>query len=82
MRSSLYEEAILERKGDHEERELPVAATRENDESPDNRFMEDIVIEKRESEGKEILSMKTDILEEYSTVQHTELRDRQVLFKN
>ena len=25
--------------------------------------------------------MKTDILEEYSTVQHTELRDRQVLLK-
>ena len=48
--SSLYEETILERKGDHEERELPVAATRENDESHNNPLMEDI-IEKRESEG-------------------------------
>ena len=82
IRSTLYEEAILERNRDHEERELPVAATRKNDESPDNTVMKDIVIEKRESEGNEILSMKIYILEEYSKVQHTELRDRQVLLKN
>ena len=43
--------------------------------------MEDIVVEKRESEGNEISSMKMDILEEFSKVQHTELRDRQVLLK-
>jgi len=81
MTSSLYEETTLERNRDHEKRELPEAATRKNDESPDNPAVKDIVIEKRESEGNEILSMKIDILEEYSTVQHTELRDRQVLLK-
>ena len=43
--------------------------------------MKDIVIEKRESEGNEILSMKIDILEEYSRVQHTDVRDRQVMLK-
>jgi len=52
-----------------------------NDESPDNAVMKDIVIEKRESERNEILSIKIDILEEYSAVQHTELRDRKVLLK-
>ena len=72
MTSSLYEETFLERNGDYEERQLPGAATRKNDESPDNPLMTDIVVEKRESEGNEILSMKIDILEEYSKVQHTE----------
>ena len=62
MTSSLYEETILEGHGDHEERELSPAATRKNDESPDNPVMKDIVIEKRESEGNEILSMKIDTL--------------------
>ena len=81
IKSSLYEETMLERHRDHEKRELPAAATRKNDESPDNLVMKDIVIEKRESEGNEIVSMKIDIFEEHSTVLHTELRDRQVLLK-
>ena len=81
MRSSLCEETILERNGDHEERELPAAATIKNDESPDNPVMKDIIIEKREGVGNEILSKKIDIREEYSKVQNTELRDRQVLLK-
>ena len=81
MRHRLHEETILESNGDHEERELPAAATGENNESPYNPLMDDIVIEKRESEGNEISSMKIDILEEFSKVQQTELRDRQVLLK-
>ena len=81
MRHRLHEETILESNGDHEGRELPAAATGENNESPYNPLMDDIVIEKRESEGNEISSMKIDILEEFSKVQQTELRDRQVLLK-
>ena len=73
MRHRLHEETILERNGDHEERELPAAATRENKESPYNPLMEDIGIEKRASEGNEISSMEIDILEEFSKVLHTEL---------
>ena len=81
MRSSLYEETSLEGKGDQEERELPAAATRKNDESSDNQLMEDIAIENRERDGNEILSMKGDVIEEYSKAQHTEFSDRQVLLK-
>ena len=46
MTSSFYEETIFERNGDHEERELPAAATRKSDESSANPPMEGIVIEK------------------------------------
>ena len=81
MTSSVYEETILERNHNHDKRELPAAATRKNDESCDNPVMKDTAIKKRESEGNEILCMKIDSLKEYSAVQHTELRDRQVLLK-
>ena len=43
--------------------------------------MEDIVIDKRESEGKGILLVKNDILKKLSEVQDSEIRDRQALLK-
>ena len=72
MRQNFYGETILEENIDHEE-ELAAAADRENAESPDNPPIEDIAMENKESEGNNILSMKMDILVEFSNVQHTEL---------